>query len=468
MSQTIIVSHRACLTLTFAVLGIVSAARAEPLTRASAVQRAVAQNPEVAASRMRVARARSKLGQADAARWPVVSVDLGLGPSLKADLVPGTAVESTRNRYSEVGWRDLSVFVGGSVSVLQPLYTFGKIGWRRAAADQDIQARRAQVRMTQADIALEVARLYEGQLYARDAIRFFDDALHWMRRTIETVRDNLSKGVANASEQDLLRLQTAVALGELGMHRAVAARDQTAAGLAAYLGLSSALPLEMRERELRPIAAQTLDVDRLILTAREQRPELEALQHGVDAYRKLARAERAGYLPDVFLLAFVSAAYTPGRDWVQTRYVVDPLNHFDPGVLVGLSWRFQGDGATQRAREAQSQADELQELRRWANDGVPAEVRRAYADAQRARDDLADADDGAARAKAWMVRASADYSIGMADVQDLSDSVQAYVELRTSYLDAEYRYNVAMAELSRATGSLGRDPALYPGKEGGK
>jgi outer membrane protein len=289
-----------------------------------------------------------------------------------------------------------------------------------------------------------------------------------MRRTTATVRDNLRQGVANASEQDVLRLQSAIALGELGLHRAVAAREQTQAGLAAYLGLSSAAPLELSESELRPIAARAPDVNRLVALARRQRPELDALEHGVDAYRKLARAEHAGYLPDVFLLAFVSAAYTPGRDWVQTRYVVDPLNHFDPGVLVGLRWQFQGDMATQRAREDQSQADELRELRRWASNGVPAEVRKAYADAQRARQDLINADDGAAGAKAWMVRASADYSIGMADAQDLSDSVEAYVQLRMAYLDAEYRYNVAMAELSKATGSLGRDPVLYPGKEVGR
>jgi outer membrane protein len=456
---------RASLALMATMLSIAPAARGEPLTRASAVQRATAQNPQVSASRMRVAQAKSRLGQADAARWPVVSADLGLGPSLKADLVPGTAVESTRNRYSEVGWRDLSVFVGGSVSVLQPLYTFGKIGWRQAAAADDVEARRAQVRMTQADVALEVARLYEGQLYARDAVRFFDEALHWMRRTTATVRDNLSAGVANASEQDVLRLQSATALAELGQQRAVAAQEQTAAGLTAYLGLPDAAPLEMREKQLRPIAARAPDVNRLIALARRQRPELDALAHGVDAYRKLARADHAGTLPDIFLLAFVSAAYTPHRDWVQTRYVVDPLNHFDPGVLVGLRWQFQGNMAAQQAREEQSHADELGELRRWADKGVPAEVRKAYADAQRARQDLGNADDGADRAKAWMVRASADYSIGMADAQDLSDSVAAYVELRMAYLDAEYRYNVAMAELSKATGSLGRDPVLYPGRE---
>ena len=89
----------------------------------------------------------------------MVTFTAGIGPSMKATVVPGTQVESTKSLYHDLSVSDLSAVFLGNLTAIQPLYTFGKIAIRQEAADAGLRAREAQTRMTKADVAFEVAQL---------------------------------------------------------------------------------------------------------------------------------------------------------------------------------------------------------------------------------------------------------------------------------------------------------------------
>ena len=463
--------RRGVVLLVAAVAAIVAARPAgadEPrrivLGRADVVRRAVIHGGEVAARLAEVARYEALAGQADAARWPRMTLDLGLGPSLQARRVPGTAVQSRQNAYGDVDLGDLTVTFGGELQLLQPLFTFGKIDLRREAAALGIDAAQGQVRIEQTAVALEAARLYEGLLLARDLVRFFEEVTHTLRRSREETEARLQVPDADLGEQDLYRLDTALALARVALGQAQAGLRQAQAGLRAYLALQPDEIVAPADEMLRPVHAAPPVAEQLVALALQRRAELQALERGAQAYERLAEAEWAGYYPDFFVLGFVSGAYTPGRDLVDTRFVVDPLMHFVPGLVVGLRWTLQGDMAGRRADEMRAEAMRLRALRRWAERGVPAQVRKAYEDVQRARGDLEAVRPALKRAKQWLVTASADYAIGMASSRDVTDAVEAYVRLRLTRADATYRLNTALAELAAVTGGLvgGNDP-LYPG-----
>jgi outer membrane protein TolC len=449
------------------VLGAAHASRAESLSRGGAIARALRQNPQVASARAAESEAQARRGQAQAARFPTVTVTLGTGPSLKAELVPGSAVQSTENAYGDVGLDDLSIVVGGQLEVLQPIYTFGKIGHRESAAEHEIRARRAQTEMTRAELALRVAQLYEGLLFARDAERFFLEMERWLARTIEDTRQELATADSSLTEQDLLRLQTSMGVLQISIHQAAAAKVQAEAGLVAYLALPAGAKLEPKEAGLDLLPSAPTDRLALIALALDRRPELQALSEGNAAYRALARAEAAGSLPDFFALAFAAGAYTPGRDLVDSRYVRDPLNGFYPGLLIGARWQITGAMASERAEENAAAARQLAHTRQWAVLGLPAEVTKAFEDVQRARKDAEEADKAIALAKQWVVRASADFAIGLGDAREVTDAAASYVQLRVASFDAKFRHNVALAELARATGTFNQlnGSALYPARE---
>ena len=168
--------------------------------------------------------------------------------------------------------------------------------------------------MTKADVAFEVAQIYEGFLFARDAQRYFDETLHWLASTRQTAQDDLAGKVKGVTERDLLRLDAGIAAANLGLDQANAGMAQASAGLIAYPGLPAGQPLTFAEDELI-VGGKPGDVPSLVALAIAHRPELEALRNGQLAMHALARAEAAGFKPDLFLIGFISAAYTPGRDW---------------------------------------------------------------------------------------------------------------------------------------------------------
>jgi outer membrane protein len=437
-------------------------ANARPLDRRAAVRAALAQHPEIAAARAEEAASQAQRRQVDAARWPMVNVLGGIGPSFKATLVPNSTVRSVEQQYRDLSPGDLSAVFLADVSVIQPLYTFGKIAHRQRATEHGLRARQAQTRMERADVALEVARIYEGHLLARDAERFFDETAHWLDSTLQATEAKLAKDAPGTTEKDVLRLQTAISLAVMGGNQARAGKAQAQAGLIAYLGLPRDTTLVVVEDELLPVGQLPRDIGELIALAEQRRPELIALREGRLALSALARAEAAGLTPDLFLLGFLQLAYTPGRDWVQTRFVIDPLNHVVPGALLGLRWQFQGDMAGARAEEQQRRAEVLGHTGRWADAGIPAQVRQAYEDVRRARLDIDEAERSLVKAKRWMVQASADQSVGLLPLSELADAVQTYVTLRLGLLQARFAHNVGMAALARATGTLdGEDARFY-------
>lgn len=461
--------HRAwgtlCLVVGGALLLHSTVGRAENLSRGAAIARALKQNPQLAAARAVEEQAEARRGQVEAARFPTVTLTAGVGPSLKAKLVPGSAAQSTENAYGDVGFNDLSVVIGGQLQVLQPLYTFGKIDFRQQATEHEIRARKAQTEMTRADLAFEVAQLYEGLLFARDSERFLAETQHWLERTIESTKNQIEADTG-PTEQDLARLESGLGALRLGLNQARSAQRQAQAGLVAYLGFPSGTELTPSEPGLELLPAPTSSGAALVQVALRDRPELRALLEGSAAHGALAKAEEAGNLPDFFALLFASAAYTPGRDLIETRYVQDPLNGFYPGFLVGARWTLNGPMASRRADERLAMARELEATLRWAKAGMPAQVSVAFEDMQRAQADVEQSDKAAGISKQWLLRASADYSVGLGSSRDVADAAQAFLQLRIASFDARYRHNVALAALSRATGTLNDKPGgFYPTQE---
>lgn len=427
-------------------------ATAAPLTRAAAIQMGLERNPQISASLAQVEQARARRGQVHAARYPSINLIAGVGPSMKARLEPGSAIQSTESAYTGLGFDDLSVVFGGQAMVVQPLYTFGKIDERDEATRHEIRARESQADMTRADVALRIAELYETVLFARDAMWFFDEMIHGLQTTMKRTETEVAE--EKRPEQDLLRLQSAQTYLEIGLNQARTGLAQATAGLTAYLGLPKGSSIELADEHLELVEVSQFDERRLLATALGARPELKALKEGQAAFERLADAEAAGNLPDVFAAAFASGAYTPGRDLVDTRFASDPLMHFVPGALLGVRWEFQPGRADQRAQEHRAKALELRHVERWAELGVPAELTVALKDLARTRHDADSTDIAVKRAKRWSIQAAADYALGLSDAREVQDATAAYVQLRLGNLRARLEYNLAVAKLAKVTGTL--------------
>jgi outer membrane protein TolC len=451
---------RSLTTLLLAALSLSArSASADRLSRADVMKRA-ARHPTTEAAHSQIDQALAQKRQADALRWPRISLSLGLVPSLRATLADGSQVESVE-RATDYKLGDVSPALSGDLTIIQPLYTFGKIAHRQRAAELGIGANTAQADMRQADVAVEGAELYETYLLARDLQRFLEETDHMLARSIEATEERVAANAGEVSLHDLLRLRTARGPLTVGLHQAQAGTAQAAAGLRAYFGLSDGTAIEPADARLEAIPTDKLALAELVQRAYRDRPELVALADGAAAFDALALAEHSGYLPDIVALGFLSSAYTVGRDPVESRFVYDPARHFVPGIGLGVRWELWGDLAGARADEQRARGAELRHVQSWARTALSADVTRAYEDLERARADLPALAAAFSSAKEWVVHANADYAAGMVDSIALRDAVEAYTVNRLAQLDAAYRFNLALARLSRAIGAASSNESLY-------
>lgn len=438
------------------------------IDRLTAMRRAAAQNPQVVAERADVMKAEAQLGQVNAAKHPSLDMTLGVLTSLAArnSDAAENGVRSERRAYGDFDFDQIRPGFIARMSLVQPIYTFGKIGLREKAATSARDAAEAKIDIKSADIVLEVVSLYEAHLYAKEVLLFVADVKTVAGRSAQETQDRLEAGAFDVKKQDYLRLQYALGAAQLAANFAQSAIEQTREGLRAYLDYPPGTRIETEEAYLDPLGMQPSALEELLSMARERRPEVRALKQGIEAYQYLSRAENAGWLPNFFALGFVSAAYTPDRDWLQSRYVVDPFGHFVAGALVGAQWKVQWDMASARADEQAAEAFRLQNVLAWAEAGVPAEVVRFHEEVKRARADLKQLEETLPITKEWVIRASADFSAGFGDSREITDAVEAYVRMKNSQLQAVYRLNLGLASLAKATGTLvGGSALLYPGEE---
>src|SRR4029079_16277508 len=96
--------------------------------------------------------ARAKADEARAARLPSFSATAFVAPSPEISCVDTACTQAEPSNFAI---RIAGIFTGGTLTSTQPLYTFGKIGSARDAADAGVTAQLALEDETSGDIAVE-------------------------------------------------------------------------------------------------------------------------------------------------------------------------------------------------------------------------------------------------------------------------------------------------------------------------
>ena len=280
--------------------------RDRPIDLASAMQRAISANLDLAVQNRRVAAGAEDIREAKSNYRP--QIDLGLA---------GVAVDEN-HAISSLG--QYPKYVAGSVTLTQLIYSDG------ASANISIQKELQQIR----ELDLEALRLD----IARDAVAAYmnvmrTDALIRIRRQqVDLTRTNrelasLRRSVGAAGAAEVYRWEAELATARAGLLDAMAANSLSERQLSRLLDEPLTTRWSPRQPEIDPTLetlggaedADLLDTpdghDRLASTlltkGREQAPELAALDAAIAARERAFRAaKRAYYAPTVAAKADVS------------------------------------------------------------------------------------------------------------------------------------------------------------------
>jgi outer membrane protein len=416
------------------------------LTLDQAIQRALQFSPEIRETQYDVEAYQSKRTQADGALWPQIEILGVVGPSNRAH---GDQIHSNDKAT------DLhidGVFGRGDISLIQPLYTFGKISSFREAAAHGIKYAEAKVNQKRGDIILRTKELYYGLLLAKTVRNHVLELTDMLESAYKSTEDKVEAGAPGANEADLFRLKAY--FGEVNKYLYETEKGISLAkeALRQTLGLEKGIDLEIEEKKLNYQETPLEPLDAYVARARGLRPEFVQAKEGLIAKKELVDAAYADFFPQLFLAGFYSIAGATNRSWVKNPFIYDPLYHEWGGVVLGAQLSINFGITKGRVNEARAEYGKVKSLQEQAEMGVPIQVTKAYEELVEARKNIKSLEDSYKNARKWMVSASSNFDMGVGDIKDLSDSFAAYGKMKADYYRSIYNEKIGWANLVQATG----------------
>jgi outer membrane protein TolC len=427
-------------------------AAAEPpagtvLSLADATARALA-GPRNQMARSDTDAARARLDEAGAQRLPrgTLTGFFTASPEINCD-----DVDCTRTSPEDFSLDFAGVFGGAKLDLVQPLYTFGKIGAARSAARDGVTAQSALEDAAAGDVAVDVARAYWGVKLARELGWMLDDGIERIEAATKTLDDELAQGKSGVTVQDRQRIQTLLA--EAKIQRAEARQGEVIA-LTALRVLTDVADADVDDAELASVDAPLPDPATAAARAEAGRPEVRAATAGASAYAHLAELEAAYYLPDLALVGSVEVNRAQGADNPPSAYANDPFNRTTAGLALVLRWQLDPWTTRAKTARARAQARRARQQADLARDGAELDARTAQGEAATAKDRVAAAIDGEKAARAWVAAVLQNQAVGTVEAKELADAYIAWFQMSARKLSAIFQWNVAVVRLQRATGEF--------------
>lgn len=412
--------------------------------------------------------ARARKSRADRARWPRLRADSLLAP------VPANA-DPTRidENIDEITSFNLGPYFRQTARLTIPLYTFGRISTTQQLADLGVDVARWEREEAMQEHLLRTRQAYYGRQLARAFSEVLDEGGEIVAETLHEMEEDRAFGQADFSTDDLRRLQVFDAELDAMLLDNRRLRDLTEAALV-YLtdidgGGIDVPPLNPEEAADAPLA----DLDTYQELAMVHRPELQQLNHGVEARRLEEKLTRRELFPNLFFAADFSYGWSTEDPALQpicrrpdpegpcidddTLFAHPYSNPFDTlsfGIAVGLRWEFDVGQHGGRVREAQARSDRIEAQRERAVGGLRLEIEEAWREAYDAREKMEIERRRFDIARRWRNQygLQAEFARADQDMRDLIDPLSEFYDARVGYLEAAYAYLVARAELARRVG----------------
>ncbi len=409
----------------------------ERIDIATVLRLAAAQNRDIQIARQRVEEARADHRSAVQDFFPRLLP--GFVYRRHDGLTQGTdggIVDVHKHSYSPGG------FIAAQADVGAALFRSREAGNLAVAAEDGLEAQRADVVLAAVEGYFELARAQAAVGVAEDSVRIARDYERQLQRAVE---------IGLALKSDALRVRTQAERAELVLRQARASRLIASARLAEILSLDPKSALVARDDELMPLSLvdEGSALDSLVQQALAGRPEVKT------ARARLAAAEDAKdgavvgpVIPSLGASAFLGGLGggplgTPGQFGGSRDYALTVNWRIGPGGLFD-SGRIRASRA--RLEAARLEADNVSQR-------VTREVVEGWTRVRSLSEQIATAKAGLAAAEETLRLSQERKEFGIAAVLEFIFAEQDMTRARNDYVTAVVEYDKAQYALLRGIGS---------------
>lgn len=405
------------------------------LTRQEAEQLAVKNNPRISVGHLLALAQHEVYRESRSAELPTFGAAI-------------TAVDA--NEGSRVGAGALNAprlleHAGAGVTLSQLLTDFGRTTNLVSASKLRERAQNANALATIEDIVMATDQAFftalENQALLKVALQTVNT-----RQSVENQINELAKNNLK-SNLDLTFAQVNLSQAKLLQLDAQNNLDSSMAALAAILGFDKQVTFELSDQDVISPAPPT-DVDGLIRTAFQQRPDLQAFTYEQQAADKFRRAQRDQLFPTISALGVAGAS--PVRpDCFGGCFPNYFVSSWYGAIGVNMSIPiFNGFLYSAEASEAKYGAQAASENTRDLRDRIARDVRTAWLAANTAFQRVDVSAELAKQADLSLNLAQSRYQLGLGSIVELSQAQLQQTDAAISYVNARYQYRLALSTLN--------------------
>ncbi len=412
------------------------------------VARALARSPLIAAAGKSLDLYEAMQREAKSTQYPKLEwTAFGSGiPSLKSGTTGAYVWD-----YDVTGtWKPLMLT---QFSVVQPLWTFGKIDALKRLAAQGVEIGQATNKIAADEMRYQIARAWWGLVMVeqmddmiRDGKRRFLEEKERQERLRDTADDKFN-------QSDLMKINIYYADFEDKIRQAERGRQQAMDGLRMAMAESADVQVAPDVEAFKPLEFPVLPVETYELLALANAPKLLAFRHGVAARVEQVALARNNTLPDIGLVARVAGTWSRNDSVTTGSLGAIPSTGFDFGGGIAVRWSLDIGRLLAQIDQAKVQAEQAQLAETGEREKTRMEVRQLYREMVDWRAMVAVHDKARTSAQGWLNATMQTYDDGFeSDYNEVLRAIEAYYRRRLTWQDAIYNYNVAVAALSRAVG----------------
>jgi TolC family type I secretion outer membrane protein len=412
-----------------------------PLNLRDCVGIALADNPSGRAAAAGVLAAREAVGEARAPYYPEVGLQAGYRRFQTHAFFPDW-VRIPAGSSSVVGPTD--DWLGG-LRARYVLYDFGerRAQMQIARAGQGLAEEEA-LRIRQ-DILLAVYHGFFGLTSALEARTVAGQNLERTRDHLRLTRERKEAGAV--PKADVLRAQVEVSNAELALVRAENLIRLARGNLNTALGRPVETPLALTAERQPLLGPEQIDLHQAFLQAVRSRPEIKAAVQKVKASRGKVERAQSSYGPRL--------KAEGGYGWRDNDFL--PQDE-DWAVALTIEWPlFTGFARKHRLAQARADLSREEADAQRLNLAVRQEVWNAFSRIQEAFQALQTTQTLVQEALESHRLSRERYEAGAGTITDLLDAQTALARAQASRVEAEWDYQIALAQFKRATGTLGID-----------
>lgn len=411
------------------------------LTRTQAEQLAIKNNPQISVGHLLALAQHQVYRETRAAELPNFSGAI-------------TAVDA--NEGSRIGAGSLTAsrlleHAGAGVTLSQIITDFGRTMNLVASSKLQEKAQNANAMATTEDIVLATDQAFYNALQAEALLKVAQQTVS-TRQSVEHQVGELTKNKLK-SGLDLSFADVNLSQAKLLQLDAQNNVDSSIAALTAVLGFDKQISYELTEEDAQAPPPPPPDVDVLISTALQQRPDLQALTFSQEAAEKFHRAQRDQLFPTISALGIAGAS--PVRpDCIDGCFPNYFVSSWYGAIGVNMSIPvFNGFLFSAESSEANLRAKAARENTRDLRDRVVRDVRTAWLSANTAFQRVSVAAELAKQADLALNLAQGRYQLGLSSIVELSQAQLQQTDAAIGYVNAQYQYRLTLSTLDFEIGA---------------